>query len=372
MVTHGGLLNYLCWARKTYPLEEGQGTLFHSSMAFDLTVTSVLAPLVAGNTIHVVSERSGLDDLTQAFRKHDDLGFVKATPAHLRALGDALPPAHLAGRTRAFVVGGEALDAALVGRWLTHAPGTRIFNEYGPTETVVGCSVHELVAGQPVTDPVPIGRPIANTQMYVVTSHGHLAPVGVAGELWIGGAGVARGYLGRPDITAARFVPDPFSGVPGARVYRSGDGARYRPDGTLEYLGRLDYQVKVRGYRIEPGEIEAVLTQHPAVAAAVVIARRDPERGASLAAYVVAHDAAPEEKSEWPEDASRLVPALTGYLSATLPDYMMPTSITVLPALPLAASGKVDRAALPAPSGSTTRAAIRARSRARRRPRSWQ
>src|SRR5207253_1234751 len=151
---------------------------------------------------------------------------------------------------------------------------------------------------------------------------------------------------GRADITAARFVPDPFNEVPGARVYRSGDGVRYRPDGTLEYLGRLDYQVKVRGYRIEPGEIEGVLTQHPAVKAAVVVARRDPERGTSLAAYVVANDDhVAHERGESLEDASQLVRTLTGYLSATLPDYMVPASITVLPAFPLAASGKVDRGA---------------------------
>src|SRR5207253_7620449 len=183
----------------------------------------------------------------------------------------------------------------------------------------------------PLPDPVPTGRPIADTQLQVVTPHGQLAPIGAPGELWIGGAGVARGYLGRADITAARFVPDPFSEVPGARVYRSGDGARYRPDGTLEYLGRLDYQVKVRGYRIEPGEIEGVLTQHPAVKAAVVVARRDPERGTSLAAYVLADDDyVVRETSESFEDASRLVRMLTEYLSAALPDYMVPASIAVL------------------------------------------
>ena len=290
MVTHGGLANYLCWARHAYPLGEGSGTLFHSSIAFDLTVTSVLLPLVAGCAIHVVADRDGIDDLTQAFRSSRDLDFVKATPAHLRALAGALPAADLAGRARAFVVGGEALDATLLEFWLTQAPATRVFNEYGPTETVVGCCVQELVAGQTIGEPVPIGRPIANTRLFVVTPHGQLAPVGVPGELWIGGAGVARGYLSQPDATAARFVPDPFSDVKGARLYRSGDAARYRPDGTLEFLGRLDHQVKVRGYRIEPGEIESVLAQHPDVAEAVVTSLRDPERGASLAAYVVARD----------------------------------------------------------------------------------
>ena len=290
MVTHRGLANYVCWARETYPLAAGAGTLYHTSLAFDLTVTSVLVPLAAGGAIHVVAERDGLDDLTQAFRSSRDLDFIKVTPAHLRALAGALPSADLAGRARAFVVGGEAFDAALVGVWLTRAPATRLYNEYGPTETVVGCCVQELVSGETPRDPVPIGRPIANTRLYVVTPHGQLAPVGVPGELWIGGAGVARGYLAQPDLTAVRFVPDPFGGAPGTRVYRSGDAARIRPDGVIEFLGRLDHQVKVRGYRIEPAEIESVLAQHPNVAEAVVTAFRDREGGLSLAAYVVAQE----------------------------------------------------------------------------------
>jgi amino acid adenylation domain-containing protein len=293
MVTHRGLANYLRWARDAYqPAAAGRTsrTLFHSSLAFDLTVTSVLLPLVRGGAIQIVADREGVDGFTEAFRRSRDLDFVKLTPSHLRMLATALPAADLAARAPALVVGGEALDAALVDQWLAQAPALRVYNEYGPTETVVGCCVQELVAGEAHRDPVSIGRPIANMQAYVVTPHGQLAPAGVPGELWIGGVGVARGYLSQPDITAARFVPDPFGPVPGARVYRSGDAARNRADGTLEFLGRLDHEVKIRGYRIELGEIEHALLQHPSVGEAIVLPLRDPERGLSLAAYVVLQD----------------------------------------------------------------------------------
>ena len=338
MVTHGGLLNYLCWARETYPLADGHGTLFHSSLAFDLTVTSVLGPLVAGAAIRIVSGRDGIDELAQAFRSSEDLGFVKATPSHLHALDTALAKNELAGRTRALVVGGEALDAAIVDRWLARAPSTTIFNEYGPTETVVGCCVQKIVAGERWTDPTPIGRPIANTRLYVMSPHGQLAPIGVAGELWIGGAGVARGYLDRPDLTADRFVPDPFSATPGARLYRTGDRVRYRSGGVLEYLGRYDHQVKLRGNRIELGEIEAALRQQPGIDDAVVVLREDAPGEQRLVAYVVAS-----------ADATRSVDTLQQILRARLPEYMVPAAIVWLDALPLTPSGKIDRRQLRAP-----------------------
>jgi amino acid adenylation domain-containing protein/non-ribosomal peptide synthase protein (TIGR01720 family) len=349
MVTHGGLLNYLCWARETYPLADGRGTLFHSSLAFDLTVTSILAPLAAGGTIRIVADgdqRDQLDELADAFRTATDLGFVKATPAHLHALEAVVAPVEWAGRARAFVVGGEALDAALVNRWLAHAPGTVFFNEYGPTETVVGCSVQRLAAGETHTDPVPIGHPIANTRLYVVSPEGQLAPIGLPGELWIGGAGIARGYVHRPDLTAERFVPDPFGPAavrgrwaPGGRLYRTGDRVRRRADGALEFLGRFDDQVKLRGHRIEPGEIEAALRRQPDVRDAVVVLRQDVPGTSRLVGYVVRAAG----------DRPRSVELLQQSLRAQLPEYMVPSTIVWLDVLPLTANGKVDRRRLGAP-----------------------
>jgi non-ribosomal peptide synthetase component F len=174
--------------------------------------------------------------------------------------------------------------------WREHAPATRLINEYGPTETVVGCCVHEVRPTDPQTGPVPIGRPIANTQLYVLGPDLEAAPPGVVGELYIGGAGVARGYLNRPELTAERFLPDLFSGIPGARLYKSGDLASYRTDGILEYLGRADDQVKIRGYRIELGEIEASLVTPPQVRSCAVLAREDEPGDKVLVAYVASRD----------------------------------------------------------------------------------
>lgn len=336
MVTHGGLVNYLRWARDAYPAA-GLATLFHSSLAFDLTVTSVLLPLITGGVIRIVPESDGLDGLVAAFCE-GDLGFVKLTPSHLRALANLVEPTRFAGRTRAFVVGGEPLDAALVEWCLAVSPDLRLFNEYGPTETVVGCSVQVITSQRGWTDPVPVGGPISNTELYVVTAHGQIAPVEVAGELWIGGAGVARGYLDRADLTAERFVPDPFGTAAGARLYRSGDRARWRADGTLEHLGRRDHQVKIRGHRIELPEIEAALREQPGVVDAAVVPYEPSAAERGLVAYVVT--GAGEAGIE----------ALRVALRVTLPEAMIPAVFVVLPALPLTSSGKVDRHRLPAPA----------------------
>ncbi|MEU7876222.1 non-ribosomal peptide synthase/polyketide synthase, partial [Dactylosporangium sp. NPDC049140] len=320
-ITHHGLVNYLAWAARAY--EAGDAPV-HSSLGFDLTVTSLLVPLVAGATAVMVAADDGIDGLVDTVRDPGGFGLAKLTPAHLRALADLLTPPQLAAAARRLVVGGEALTAAEVGPWLEHAPGTVIVNEYGPTETVVGCCVFELTAGDPVTGAVPIGRPIANTRLYVVDRALNPVPSGVAGELLIGGAGVARGYLGRPDLTAERFIADPFA-TDGSRVYRSGDLVRRRPDGELEYLGRADTQVKIRGYRIEPGEVEAAIREQAGVSAAAVVAD-----GSRLVAYVV---------GECSVDGLR----------ERLPEYMVPSVFVELTSLPLNRNGKVDRAALPAP-----------------------
>ena len=239
----------------------------------------------------LLSEAEGAGALGQALATDTDWSLVKLTPANLGLLSNQLAPHQADGRVRMFVVGGEELRWEQLRFWQQHAASTRVINEYGPTETVVGCCVYE--AGSEVGAEtrqeigVPIGRPVANTRLYVLNRDWQPVPIGVSGELWIGGLGVARGYLERPELTAAVFVPDPFSGEAGGRLYRTGDLARYRPDGVLEYLGRIDHQVKLRGFRIELGEVEAALTRADGVRQAVALMRELAPGDKRLVAYVV-------------------------------------------------------------------------------------
>ncbi|WP_346115598.1 amino acid adenylation domain-containing protein, partial [Nonomuraea maheshkhaliensis] len=320
-VTQAGLANYVAWASGAYGV--GGGVPLHSSVAFDLSVTSLWVPLVSGAAV-VVSEQGGVEGLSEVLSP--GLGLVKVVPAHLSLLAESVP----VDVARTWVVGGEALSGAVVRSWLERSPGSVIVNEYGPTETVVGCCVYE--AGSEVGESVPIGRPIANCRLFVLDEWLRPVPPGVAGELYIAGAQVARGYVGRPGLTAERFVACPFE--VGERMYRSGDLARWNADGNLEYLGRTDDQVKIRGYRVEPGEVAAVLSAHPLVAQAAVIAREDVPGDARLVAYVVPAGDGAEE-------------AVLGYAAARLPEYMVPAAVVALEALPLTANGKLDRKALP-------------------------
>ncbi|QEH34736.1 Linear gramicidin synthase subunit B [Aquisphaera giovannonii] len=342
MITHGGLTNYLGWCVRAYAMAGGRGAPVHSSISFDLTVTALWGPLLAGGRVDLLDESLGLEQLRDAFREPRDDGVVKITPAHLKWLGDQLKPEEAAGRTRVFVIGGEQLTAAHVAFWHEHAPGTALVNEYGPTETVVGCCVYRIPAGPVESLPpvIPIGRPAAGARLYVLDAGMEPVPPGLAGELYIGGPGVARGYLKRPGLTAEKFVPDPFSAEPGARLYRTGDLARYRPDGQFEYLGRVDRQVKVRGYRIEPGEIESALALHELIREAAVVPREDAGGTTVLAAYVVPRG-----------DMAGLPPAaeLRAWLAGRLPEYMVPATFTAIEALPLTPNGKLDPGALPEP-----------------------
>jgi acyl carrier protein len=236
---------------------------------------------------------------------------------------------------RTVIVAGEPCPPELVNRHNETLPHAALFNEYGPTEATVWSSVHRC-DGPVLQRPVPIGRPIANTQLYVLGPQLQPVPVGVSHEMYIGGDGLARGYLNHPDLTADRFVPNPFSTKPGARLYKTGDLARFLPDGKVEYAGRNDFQVKIRGYRIELGEIEFALAQHPDVRQAVVIARETNNRDKRLSAYVVFKEARTASARQLKE-----------FLREQFPDYMVPVSFIVLDALPLTTTGKVDRNALP-------------------------
>jgi acyl-coenzyme A synthetase/AMP-(fatty) acid ligase/acyl carrier protein len=260
---------------------------------------------------------------------------LKIVPSHLESLlasggGGVLPRRYL-------ITGGEALRPALVEAIEGSGAGCRMINHYGPTETTVGSLVERLEAGERWAGAtVPIGRPLGNTQVYVLDPRGQVCPVGVAGELYIGGQGVARGYRNRPELTAERFVADRFSGT--GRLYRTGDRVRSGWDGRIEYLGRLDDQVKVRGYRVEPGEIAGVLERQPEVRQAVVVAREDARGAMSLVGYVVAREGQTARGGE-----------LAARLRAELPEYMVPQAVVVLARLPLTANGKLDRSALPQP-----------------------
>jgi len=342
MILHRGLSNYLRWCINAYDVASGQGAPVHSSISFDLTVTSLFAPLLVGRRVDLLDEDLGVDQLAAALRDNSGYSLVKITPAHLQLLGRQLAPHDAAGRTRAFVIGGEQLTAEHIAFWQKHAPDTLLFNEYGPTETVVGCCVYRVPSGWPANGVIPIGRPIDNTQLYVLDDNLNPLPDEAMGELYIGGAGVARGYLNQPELTARKFIGDPFGPEPGARLYRTGDLCRRRRDGELEYMGRVDHQVKIRGHRIELGEIEAVLLQHPAVREAVAVAREDSAGVRQLVSYVVT-------------DRDRPAPSLTqfqDFLRKTLPEPMIPAVVMVLDALPLSITGKVDRSALPAPERS--------------------
>ncbi len=332
-IEHGSLSAYVARAQETYPSAaqpSDTGTaLLHASIAFDATVTTVYTPLVGGGSV-----RLGALDAAEAAGAQPV--FLKATPSHLAML-NALPDEFSPSGT--FVIGGEALHGDVLRQWRAGHPDVTVFNSYGPTEVTVNCIEYRIDPGDPVSDgPVPIGRPFWNTRAYVLDSVLRPTPVGVAGELYVGGDLLARGYLGRPALTAERFVADPF-GPPGARMYRTGDVVRWRSDGQLQYVGRADDQVKLRGFRIELGEIQAVLGQQQGVGGAVVVVREDVPGGRALVGYVV------PARGETVDASS-----VRRKVADVLPEYMVPSAVVVLDALPLTSNGKLDRKALPKPA----------------------
>ncbi|MBO4206241.1 non-ribosomal peptide synthetase [Micromonospora echinofusca] len=331
-VTHGSVVNLLDhWVDRLGSTDGGAAALW-SSIGFDVSVQEIFLPLTTGAALHLVPERVRADPaaLMDWWRAHR---VVQAylPPAFVRWV-DEDPATRLAGLAlRHLLVGVEPLPEQGLHRIREVLPGLRILNGYGPTETCVYSTAY--LDPQPVARQCPIGRPLANTRVYLLDERFEPVPVGVTGEIVIGGAGLARGYLGRPGMTADRFVPDPF--VPGERVYRTGDLARYLPDGNIEYLGRRDNQVKLHGFRIEPGEIEAALRDQPGVHEAAVLVDRDTGGEPRLVAGVSRGGAAPLLVSEW-----------RALLSRRLPGYMIPTRFVELPHLPQTANGKLDQAGL--------------------------
>jgi amino acid adenylation domain-containing protein len=366
-VTHRGLANHLSWAVAELATRGAGGAPVFSSIAFDLVVPNLWAPLLAGRPVHMLPQDLDLAELGRRLTDAGPFGFIKLTPGHLEILSEQLPAERLAALAEVIVVAGEALPVRSASEWARALGDDRLINEYGPTEASVGTCVFPVAA--PVTrDSVPIGRPLPGVTMYVLDVGLRPAPVGIAGEIYVGGAGVARGYVARPGLTAERFMPDPY-GPPGARIYRTGDLARVLPDGNVDFIGRLDDQVKIRGYRVELGEIKCVVVAHPAVRDAVVIAETDAAGSTSVAAYYVpaagaaadggaADDGAtddgaaggrPAEPGSPSPSPRNLAETLAAHCAAQLPDYMIPSTFTPIGSIPLSANGKLDRRALPRP-----------------------
>jgi amino acid adenylation domain-containing protein len=336
MLEHRGVVNRLLWMQAAFQLTASDVCLQKTPFGFDISVWELLWPIQAGARL-VVARPGGHRDASYISWLIADQGITIAhfVPSMLRVFIDGADLS-LARGLKHIVCGGEALPPDIHNDTVTRLPGTRVWNLYGPTEASIEVTAWVGQLGERY-DVIPIGKPIPNTRCYIVNPWRKLLPVSVAGELCLGGVCVARGYLGRPDLTSEKFLDDPFAGRPGDRIYTTGDLARYRPDGTIEYLGRLDDQVKIRGFRIELAEIQAALLDHPAVHEAVVVAR-GPAGGQHLAAYVV------------PQPGSVIdVTGLRDHLVHWLPDYMVPSAIVELAAMPLNSNGKLDRKALPAP-----------------------
>lgn len=288
-ICHGNLSQYLEYCRGTYHGKRKLNALVHSSPSFDLTVTGMFSPWTVGERVTWVREQRGVEGLLEGLNQAKRAVLVKLTPSHLQALQGRLD-GEVAGRVKVLIVGGEALTDETVQWWREHSPHTRVVNEYGPTEATVGCCVYwdEINNESENRTFVPIGRAIENAEMYVLDKEMELSPVGVTGELYIGGAGLARGYAGQASLTAEKFVPNPFNASSGERLYRTGDLVRWKKDGNLEFFGRKDHQVKIRGYRIELGEIEAALLDQESVNDAVVVPWENAFGETRLVAYVVA------------------------------------------------------------------------------------
>jgi amino acid adenylation domain-containing protein len=334
MVEHGGLVNAINWIIETLELSSSDRCILKTPITFDAAGRELFPTLLAGGTL-IIAEPGGHRDsryLADAIRG-ERVSILHCVPSLLRLLVEE-PAFDETLALRAVMCGGEALAPEIVERFQSRC-GAKLYNVYGPTETIID-STYWPCEERNVYSAVSIGRPIPNARTYIVDDLLRVLPIGVVGNLYIGGAGLARGYVGRPDLTAERFIPDPFSGDPGARLYNTGDLARYLPDGNIEFLGRSDYQVKIRGFRIELGEIEEALGQHPAVRQTMVLVQEGGSGERRLVAYVAA-DA----------EASPTANQLRGFLEGKLPEHMVPAVFVILDAFPLTANGKVDRRALP-------------------------
>ena len=332
MVEHHGVVNLVMSRPDAYGTFPTDNVALFPSFSFDSSVVDIFATLSYGGSLHVLSDDIRMDQVRLwDYLQHHTITQALLPPAILQGLKD-LPPLKM---PFVLVVAGEALPGPLARTLQEHIPNGRIVNDYGPTEATVSATTWKCPPGFN-EDLVPIGQPVANKSVYLLDEHQHPVPLGAVGELYIGGVGIARGYLNRPELTSQVFLPDPFAEFKDARMYKTGDLARYLPDGNIVFLGRNDHQVKIRGFRIELGEIEARLCDHPLVDKATVITIGDGS-DKRLVGYIVAK----------PDD--NLVNTLRGHLTSCLPDYMVPAAIVRLDSLPVNSNGKLDRKALPTP-----------------------
>ncbi len=343
-VPQRALVNFLLSMQRAPGLAREDILLSVTTLSFDIAGLEIFLPLITGARLELVGHAVAADGAAlQGVMKACDVSVMQATPATWRLLIGAgwqgTPGLKI-------LCGGEAMPGELAGQLLARCAS--LWNMYGPTETTIWSTIYEVRTAEGI---MPIGRPIANTQVYVLDEAQQPVPIGVAGELYIGGDGVAHGYLNRAELTAQKFVPDPFAPGAGARMYRTGDLVRYRPDGNLEFLGRIDFQVKIRGFRIELGEIEAVLEQHPVIRQAVVVAREDTPGDMRLVGYLGLN---PERSPDQPLPLSEL----RSYLKEKLPDYMVPAVFVTIDAFPLTPNGKVDRKASAGAQGGSCRSPL--------------
>ena len=341
MIQHRSLINLLESVRKDLRITQRDTLLAVTTLSFDIAALEVFSPILVGGRLLLGDPmQEDMQHLMTRVREQN-VSILQATPTLWKILAEQSE--QLAGTELTILCGGEAMEKTTAEQLLKIS--NAVWNMYGPTETTVWSSMYRV--GNAPEGVAPIGKPIANTTMYVLDSQMALVPVGVPGHLYIGGTGLARGYAGRPELTAEKFLPDPFSTTGGERLYNTGDLAKWRPDGNLEFLGRKDYQVKLRGYRIELGEIEAALLQHPEVRSAVAVVQEDARREKRLAAYLAVSGGRELSVSELQAHARR-----------SLPEYMVPSQIVILDHLPLTPNGKVDRKALPVLDADTLPAAV--------------
>jgi len=341
---HRQLVNYVRGIRERLEPAPGASFATHHTLAVDALISILYPSLSTGGTLHLIARERATDPAAfgDYFGRHR-IEYFKTAPSHMAALLAAPEPERVLPK-RLLMLGGEASRAGWVEQLRRVAPGCAILNHYGPTETTCGVATYRVPAEgpPPLAATLPLSRPLPNSTIYILDAQLNPVPVGVTGEMHVGGAGVARGYLNRPALTAERFVPDPFGAAPGGRMYRTGDLAKFLPDGNVEFLGRRDHQIKIRGYRVELEEIQTVLGRHPGVRSAVLASHDDGAGDGRLVAYVVARAEPAPTRAE-----------LRDYLRRELPEFMIPATFVYLEKLPLTPMGKVDRLALPAPD--TTR-----------------
>ncbi len=339
---HRSVLNLLADFGRRAPISAGDRCGLWTSVSFDVSVYEIFSALTAGAALCIASDAVRFDSaLFFEWMRENRITSAYVPPLMLGDLLAWIEKHPLALPLKRLLVGVEPIDEKLLASMMERVPGLAIVNGYGPTETTICATLYDVRPEAARDRNTPIGRPVQNSKIYLLDSSMRPVPPGVRGEIYIGGEGLAHGYFNRPELTAERFIPDPFAAAPGGRLYKAGDTARRLGDGTIEFIGRIDYQVKVRGFRVEPGEIEAVLSRHPWVRDSVVIAKGDRTGTKRLVAYVVTN-----------KEKTGSVADLRSFLKETLPDYMVPSAFVTMDAFPLTPNGKLDRAALPEPEVS--------------------